>query len=181
MFMMFMHDLRLAASRRTVLIALTVWPWRVQAQIIVPPEILSELPDARLQGQGIFNYLDVATYQARLWTSADYWNTRFALELKCQRTLRSHEIAEHIILEMKKTDATAKTPAKSFLKKLVQMFPDIQKNDRLTAIRSADRAYVCFFLNGILLDTIGGNQFASRFFQIWLDETTSVPSLRKQL
>ena len=63
---------------------------------------------------------------------------------------------------------------------LIQVFPDIQKGDRLIGLYHPQMPSQ-FFLNGKLIGEIDDADLSRHFFDIWLSEETSKPQLRLQL
>jgi len=63
---------------------------------------------------------------------------------------------------------------------LIQVFPDIQKGDRLIGLYDPQMPSQ-FFLNGKLIGVIDDADLSRHFFDIWLSEETSKPQLRLQL
>jgi hypothetical protein len=63
---------------------------------------------------------------------------------------------------------------------LIQVFPDIQKGDRLIGLYDPQMPSQ-FFLNGKLIGVIDDAVLSRHFFDIWLSEETSKPQLRLQL
>ncbi|MFY8282861.1 chalcone isomerase family protein [Pseudoalteromonas sp. SSMSWG5] len=65
-------------------------------------------------------------------------------------------------------------------KQLLDLWPDISKNDSLT-FQTNEQAIGTFYFNGKPLGQINDDKFADNFLAIWLSAGTSEPSLRKQL
>jgi hypothetical protein len=61
-----------------------------------------------------------------------------------------------------------------------QVFPNVQRGDRLTGVVEPGRG-TRFFLNDKPLGQIEDAEFSNAFFAIWLDARTRAPSLRESL
>jgi Chalcone isomerase-like len=181
-------------QRRRLMLSALLTPWLVpahaqaQAQVptpAVPPELASELPGARLQGQGRLRFLGLRVYDAKLWVGpqalAEAWaNVPFALEIDYARELKGAQIAERSLAEMKRQAEIPAAAAARWLALMAQLFPDVKKGDRLSALNLPGNG-ARFFLNGTLRGEPRDAEFAQLFFGIWLSPQTSEPSLREAL
>ena len=169
-------------SRRSTLLALACLPWAgVQAQ----PAELSELPGARLLGQGKLTYFGLNVYGARLWVADgfkpdDYVRHAVALELEYARSLVGKLIAERSLTEMKKVGKVPDDKASAWTTAMTQAFPDVAKGDRITGVYKPDEG-MRFFFNGKPCGDVRDAEFAQLFIGIWLSPRTSEPQLRLAL
>ncbi len=165
-------------------VALAAWP-AAWAQDAPPPEVVFELPGARLQGRGTLRYFGLRVYDAVLWTNAalvaaDTATTPLALELRYARRLRGSLIAERSILEMRRQGEIDEARARGWLDAMIRLFPDVDDGDRITGVQRPGEA-ARFHVNGRFVGELRDAGFARRFFGIWLSPQTSEPQLRAAL
>ncbi len=177
-------------GRRTVLgtlvasASLPLWSW-ARAAVSAPPEVLAELPDARLIGSGRLTFMLMNVYDARLWVRdgfnpAEHAKAALALELEYARALNGALIAERSIEEMKRIGDVADSTAQRWLAALKQIFIDVNKGDRITGVQVPGAA-TRLFVNGKLRGEVRDAEFTRLFFGIWLSPRTSEPRLRDAL
>ena len=168
---------------------MTAWP--VLAQTTVPPvaaipgEVLSDLPGARLQGQGRLRFLGLHVYDIRLWTPVllrgeDALRSSAALEIEYARSLKGPAIAERSLTEMRRGADIDAADAERWLGQMRQLFPDVQAGDRITFVHRPGEG-ARFHLNGRLSGEVRDAVFARLFAGIWLSPRTSEPQLRNAL
>ncbi|OYY59968.1 MAG: hypothetical protein B7Y51_12520 [Burkholderiales bacterium 28-67-8] len=150
-----------------------------------PPEVLRELPSARLFGSGRLRRFLFRVYDARLWTRPGFDVARFsmeplALELEYGRSLLGPLIAERSIEEMRRGAAISSSQQASWLAAMQLAFPDVNEGDRMTGVQLPGVA-TRFFVNGKLTGEIRDAEFTRLFFGIWLGPHTSEPGLRAAL
>jgi hypothetical protein len=165
------------------LLALAWLPWvGAKAQ---PTELGSEVPGARLLGQGKLTYFGLNVYSAKLWVTEDFKADDFArrplaLELEYARSLVGKLITERSLVEMKKIDKVGDDKSAAWLAAMTQTFPDVAKGDRITGVHKPDEG-MRFFFNGKPSGEICDPEFARLFIGIWLSPRTSEPQLRQAL
>ncbi|MDE1998008.1 MAG: chalcone isomerase family protein [Burkholderiales bacterium] len=181
-------------SRRQALLAWTVMstlPTQAMttasiAPLHTPPaEVASSLRSARLVGQGNLRFFGLLVYEARLWAapafeSSQYDSQPFALELQYARKLDGPDIAERSIAEMRRVGDFTEAQSKVWLALMLQAFPNVGAQDRLTGVYDG-RGRVRFFFNGKQTAEIQDKDYARLFFGIWLSPKTSAPALRSAL
>lgn len=158
-----------------------------QAIADTPPsaELLSLLPQARLQGSGVLRFFGLRVYEARLWTQPgfegdDYARQPFVLELAYDRRLEGQAIAERSVAEMRRGGSFDEAKAKRWLALMTKAFPDVASGDRLLGFNDG-KGEVRFFHNGRLTAETLDAEYARLFFGIWLAKQTSAPALRESL
>jgi Chalcone isomerase-like len=175
-------------GRRALLALIAAWaalPWPVQATSRAPAEVAADLPGWRLSGSGRMTWFTLPVYDARLWVDAGFRATTFAqhplaLELEYARSLRGELIAERSLEEMRRGGEIGAAQGQVWLASMRELFPDVTRGDRLTAVCQPGRALRIYF-NARLRGEIADAQFAPRFLGIWLSPATSEPSLRLAL
>jgi Chalcone isomerase-like len=150
-----------------------------------PPEVLADLPGARLQGQGRLRFLGLHIYDALLWTQQplaadDSERVPLALELRYARTLRGALIAERSLEEMRRVGEIGDEQGRRWLAAMKQLFPDVNDGERLTGVQRPGEA-ARFHFNGRFNGEVRDAAFARLFFAIWLSPRTSEPKLRAAL
>jgi hypothetical protein len=151
----------------------------------LPPELKSELRDARLLGEGRLRYLGLHVYDIRLWGQADFSvrdlpGSTLALELEYARALDGKAIAERSLKEMQALDSIDTALADRWLQQMRQIFPDVNRGDRITGVQRPGEA-ARFFVNGQPRGEVRDAEFTRLFFGIWLSPRTSQPRLREAL
>jgi hypothetical protein len=175
---------RVDHTRRACL-TLAIAPGLVAAQVEQAPEIVAELPGARLQGRGTLRYFGLRVYDAQLWAQQpvkpdDVERTPLALELRYARSLRGPLIAERSLAEMRRSADLAEDTAGRWLAAMKLLFPDVRDGDRITGVLLPGVA-ARFHVNGRLVGEVRDPEFARLFFGIWLSPRTSEPALRAAL
>lgn len=66
-----------------------------------------------------------------------------------------------------------------YIEKLTTIWPNIEKGDRLAMLMQKNKS--SFYFNDQYIGAINDNVFGQLFINIWLDQSTSEPSLRAQL
>lgn len=177
----------LNASRRTALLVLgsaAIAPWPASA-LTPPPEVLAEMPGARLRGQGQLRFFGLHVYDIRLWATSALRDDNAdrasaALEIEYARHLKGPLIAERSLAEMRRVGDVGADDGERWLAAMKQLFPDVQAGDRITGVhRPGDGAR--FHHNGRLIGELRDAAFARLFFGIWLSVRTSEPQLRAAL
>ena len=177
-------DLR---RRRLVLLAAAgavLASTRAQANV-APPEVVAELPSARLLGSSRLRVFGFQVYDARLWSSVatgpDTWaQAPLALELQYLRKLDGPAIAERSLSEMRRQGDIATATAERWLAEMKRLFPDVTAGDRITGVQQPGVG-ARFFVNGKLAGEVRDAEFARWFFGIWLSARTSEPAMRDAL
>ena len=174
-------------QRRTLLAALPLLPWPgAHANVRPPPpELLSDLPGARLQGQGRLSFLGLHVYDARLWAgsapvAAGWPAGPLALELAYARSFKGAQIAERSLKEMKRLAEVPESRSEQWLARMKDLFPDVKEGDRIMGLHLPGVG-ARFFANGQLQGELRDAEFARLFFGIWLSDKTSEPALRDAL
>jgi hypothetical protein len=174
-------------SRRgwLVLVAGAGWLPAWADAVVVPGDVSSELPGARLQGMGTMRFYGLRVYDALLWSeqplAPDAFDRRLiALELRYARTLRGPLIAERSLEEMRRIDDVPAPEAQRWLAAMQQVFPDVHSGDRITGVHRPGES-ARFHHNGRFVGEVRDARFARLFFSIWLSPRTSEPKLRAAL
>jgi Chalcone isomerase-like len=175
-------------SRRSALWLLAALPAAavaVRAPQAPPPELQSELPAARLLGEGTLKYYGLHVYDIRLWGEAgtdprEPQKHPLALELQYARALDGKAIAERSLKEMQGLDSIDAALAERWLQQMRKIFPDVKKGDRITGVQRPGEAAL-FFVNGQPRGEVRSAEFTRLFFGIWLSPRTSQPKLREAL
>jgi hypothetical protein len=109
---------------------------------------------------------------------SSYSAQAFVLELSYLRSLEGAAISKRSIDEMRKVGAFSRDQENMWLKAMLDIFPNVQKADRLQAAYTPN-AGTEFFLNDKAIGRIQDPLFAQLFFGIWLHESTTAPALRQ--
>ena len=173
----------------TLLAGLTaIWPGPALADaaaVAPPPELLPDLPQARLQGQGSLRFFGFPVYEIRLWraapvTAQDWAEQPLALEIAYARSFSARDIADRSITEMRRQTELAPASAAQWTAALARLIPDVRAGDRISGLLLPGRG-MRFFHNGTPRGDMADTEFARLFIGIWLAPQTSEPRLRAQL
>ncbi len=151
----------------------------------IPAEVTTGLSQAQLLGRANLRFFGLLVYEARLWTPPTfdpqrYDSQAFALELEYARKLSGPDIAERSIAEMRRVGDFSEAQSKAWLAFMMQAFPNVGAQDRLTGVHDG-RGGVRFFFNGKQTAATTDKDYARLFFGIWLSPKTSAPALRASL
>jgi len=173
--------------RRQLLIAAALLPAvrGAPARLAPPPEVATELPGARTQGEGQMRFFGLRIYDVRLWAgeppSAATWPALpLALEIEYARDFAGAAIAERSLKEMRRQAEIASDTGARWLDAMTRIFPDVRAGDRITGVQRPGTG-ARFFVNGRLQGELPDAEFARLFFGIWLSPRTSEPTLRAAL
>ena len=136
----------------------------------------------RLVGSGRLTVWFWDIYNIQLWAPDGQYrpDKPFALELQYLRSVDRKTIAETSLEEIQQQLNLELDVLADWQMQLIQVFPDIQKGDRLIGLYDPQMPSQ-FFLNGKLIGVIDDAVLSRHFFDIWLSEETSKPQLRLQL
>ena len=151
--------------------------------MIVPVASAEGIPEShRLVGAGRLSVLFWDIYDIQLWSPDGQYrlDQPFALELQYLRSVDRQAIAETSVEEIQKQANLELEVLADWQMQLFQIFPDIQKGDRLIGLYDPQMPSQ-FFLNGASIGVIDDANLSRHFFDIWLSEETSNPQLRQQL
>ncbi len=149
------------------------------------PAEVSEIPNAKLVGEGTLTFLTLPIYDAKLWASPtfspqNYAMHPFALQLAYLRDFKGEDIAQRSMSEMQRGGKISDEQYARWLGQMRIAFPDIKKGDRIVGLNRPGVGAV-FFVNGKQSNEVKEPEFARLFFGIWLGPKTSEPELRKAL
>ncbi len=151
--------------------------------MIVPVASAEGIPEShRLVGSGRLTVWFWDIYNIQLWAPEGQYrpDKPFALELQYLRSVDRKTIAETSLEEIQQQVNLELDVLADWQMQLIQVFPDIQKGDRLIGLYDPQMPSQ-FFLNGKLIGVIDDAVLSRHFFDIWLSEETSKPQLRLQL
>jgi hypothetical protein len=160
---------------------------RADANTAPPPSVSTQLPDARLAGEGDLRWFGLKVYSAQLWVGRPglrldrLASAPFALDLRYATALKGTLVAERSAQEIERMGFGDPQRRGRWLDAMKRLFPDtIAKGDRLTGVHEPGRG-ARFFHNDRPIGGVDDPDFASAFFAIWLDERTIAPALRDSL
>ncbi|AXR04213.1 chalcone isomerase family protein [Pseudoalteromonas piscicida] len=127
-------------------------------------------------------YLFWDVYDASLYAPQGAYSQDqpFVLALHYLRALDGKEIAKRSLKEMEKQGFNNSSKGERWLTKMVQIFPDVSKGTLLFGVRTPD-GYTQFYEDEKLIGEVNDPEFTTRFFNIWLGEKTSEPTMRAEL
>lgn len=134
------------------------------------------------QGQALFKVLFYKIYHAELYSPAAAYESGMpvALKLHYLRDISSEEISKRTIKEIRRQGLLDEIRLAAWHQQLKSILPNIEKNDKIWGVRNQE-GHVAFYRGNELLGTIADAHFGNHFFDIWLSEKASLPSIRKKL
>ena len=104
----------------------------------------------------------------------------FALKLSYLREIEGKKIADRSIEEMRDQGIQDEVKLATWHSQMRNIFPDVDAGINLTGI-STDKGEAVFYKDNLEIGRISDPQFSKAFFDIWLNEQTSAPDLRRKL
>ncbi len=152
------------------------------AEVARPAEIGKSIAATAPYGTGELSRLFIVAYDASLWTDAAPWSYRapFALSLRYQMGFTRDELTDRTIAEMVGQGEVPAHDQAAYRVFLNKAFTDVKKGDRFTAL-FVPPATIRLYHNATLTAQREDAMFAKRFFDIWLGEKTTEPTLRRDL
>lgn len=138
----------------------------------------TDLSSMKTIGNGQMTWVFWTAYDAELLSENGEYDASkpFALKLTYNMDFTGKDIAERSAEEI----AKQREVGKDWLEKMLEIFPDVKKGDSITGIKTVDNESK-FLFNGKEIGTVKDPKFTQAFFDIWLSEKTSEPSLRAKL
>ena len=145
-------------------------------------QIRTHIPTAQKVGQGRLTYLLWDVYDATLYAPQGSWqkDKPFALELSYLREIEGKKIADRSIEEMRNQGMTDEVKLATWHAQMRKIFPDVDAGVRLTGVYTK-KGEAVFYKNDREIGRISDPKFSKAFFDIWLNEKTSAPDLRRKL
>lgn len=140
------------------------------------------VPDAEIVGQGRLSYMFWDVYDAALFAPNGQWKQGqpFALKLSYLRDLEGEKIADRSIEEIRNQGFRNEVKLADWHSQLRNIFPDVKMNSSITGIYT-NEGITIFYQNNQEIGRVNDPEFGQKFFDIWLSQKTSAPSLRKKL
>ncbi len=149
---------------------------------LLPAAVVADVPSLQLLGDAPFRKMLFHVYDASLWTRGAQWSgdAPFALDIRYAMRIRGSDLARRSVEEMRRLGYSDATELARWEAAMARIFPDIVPGDRLVGA-SIPGEGARFYGAAGALGAIGEPRFARAFFDIWLDERTSEPGLRRRL
>jgi Chalcone isomerase-like len=147
-----------------------------------PPELEAALPQHRLLGKARLSVYGFQVYDSRLWvppvfSTENFSNQPFALELAYLRDFKNEAIVDRSIAEIRRLAAIDEAKAIAWRQAMLRVIPNIKKGDRVMGVNRPGEG-ATFWVNGRLAGDVDDAEFARLFFGIWLSPKTSQPKMR---
>jgi len=133
-------------------------------------------------GKGELSFMFWTGYEAELLAAEPVFDPAkpFALKLTYKMDFTGKEIAERSVEEIRGQKSASEIQLEKWGAEMLKIFPDVKEGDSITGISNAEKQTV-FLYNGREIGMVADPEFTKAFFDIWLSEKTSEPSLRKKL
>lgn len=147
-----------------------------------PSELESAVKASEPYGQARLTRFLFHVYDAQIWTDAPAWSYQepFALSVTYAMSFSAPELTQSTLQQAQKVSTLSQAEEKQFALYLDQAYRDVKSGERVTALFMPPDN-ITFFVNGIKTLSMKDAVFARAFFDIWLSERTSEPSLRTGL
>ena len=147
-----------------------------------PDTLKPYVSNAQIVGQGSLKFSFWKIYDATLYAPNGRWQSTapYALQLTYFIGTTPKKIADKTVAEMRSQGAVDESQLADWYAQMIKIFPHVKKNMSLTGIYTADGTTV-FLKNNTPIGTVTDPHFGRLFFNIWLADTTSEPTLRKNL
>lgn len=144
--------------------------------------IKKSIADASVVGEGRLTVAFWDVYDATLYAPEGKWDVSkpFALSIRYFRNISGKDIADRSVQEMRAQGFDDEVKLAAWNAQLKNIIPDVQNGSVLSAIFVPGQK-TAFYDGKEPIGSIKGNEFAQRFFDIWLSEDTSEPELRRKL
>ncbi len=177
--------IRGAALALVCVVSLAVAP-----RMAIAYDPLDFVPDqvaaARLYGSALLRRYGRPVYDIKLFvdlgtfSADDLSRESFALDLEYRNDHTANHLASEFAGQMADQGIANGAQIRVWQRQLTQFLPTVQPGDHLTAVFRPNEG-TQFFLNGEPVGKIAGNEFCRAFFGIWLDTSTTMPSVRSRL
>lgn len=149
---------------------------------MLPPAVVKDVPPLVHTGEGTMRFFGLKVYDVRLWTVMKSFTHAepFALELIYDMSLNGKDIAERSVKEMRGLGYSDEAKLKRWGEEMAKIFPDIKSGDTLVGV-SVPGKEARFYTREKFIAAVPDAEFAKAFFDIWLSEKTSAPSVRAKL
>ena len=145
-------------------------------------QIENYVPAAEKVGEGRLTYLFWDVYDAELYAPNGTWREDgpYALRISYLMNLDSKTIADHSALEIREQGIADEARLAAWHEQMRKIFPDVGEGISLTGVNTGT-GEVVFYKNDVEIGRIKDAEFSRAFFDIWLNEKTSEPDLRRKL
>ncbi|WP_331346866.1 chalcone isomerase family protein [Cellvibrio sp. UBA7661] len=152
------------------------------SSVFASEPISHSVPEASIVGQGVFSYAFWDVYEATLYAPKGEWSSDqpFALSIEYFRDISGKEIADRSVQEMRKQGFSDEVALAAWNTQMKSIFPDVKEGMVLSAIYVPEK-HTTFYHGNEIAGVIKNDDFGKLFFDIWLGENTSEPSLRRAL
>ena len=144
--------------------------------------IRTYVPAAQKVGKGRLTYLFWDVYDATLYAPQGSWQEGqpFALQLSYLREIEGKKIADRSVEEMRNQGIKDEVKLATWHAQMRKIFPNVDEGVRLTGVYT-EKGETVFYKNDREVGRINDPEFSKAFFDIWLNEKTSAPDLRRKL
>lgn len=140
------------------------------------------VPGAQKVGEGRLTYLLWDVYDAALYAPRGKWShdKPFALRLSYLRPIKGKKIADRSAEEIRGQGFTDEIKIAAWHAQMKKIFPDVNEGVSLTGVYT-QMGETVFYRNNTEIGRIKDPEFSKVFFDIWLNEKTTAPDLRRKL
>lgn len=143
--------------------------------------------DYKFCNNHIFRYMFYKVYNVNLCINEKnnlapkkIFNSNFSIIINYNLSFNKEKLAQSSIKEINRYYNLDSDQQKSYYKKLVNIFPDVQKHDIIEA-KYNNQGITKFYHNNSFIGKIDDKKFSEIFLNIWLHENNKYKSLTKDL
>jgi hypothetical protein len=135
-----------------------------------------------LIGKSDYTFMFMTVYTATFWANnkSRIYSDELKLELKYKMKFDGEEIVKQTEKELV-LGGMDKKKARDWSKQLYKIFPNVEKNDRITAYFSPKSGIEFYFNKSKRIGKVKDLKFAKAFLDIWLGERSSNIKLMREL
>lgn len=143
---------------------------------------LSFVPSPAVVGRGVLSYAFWDVYEATLYAPRGQWDPLkpFALSIEYYHAIDGKDIADRSVQEMRHQGYTDEVKLAAWNAQMKEIFPNVKKGTVFSAVYIPGKETI-FYNGNQVIGIIKGDDFGRSFFDIWLNEKTSEPTLRRAL
>ncbi len=140
------------------------------------------IDEPKVVGEAQLKVMFWKIYDAKLAAPFGEWkkDSPFVLSLTYLRDFYGEEIASRSVDEMRDIGYSDEVLLAKWYEQMRLVFPDVKEGENITGVMDNEQ-YTHFYYDGNLIASIKDEAFGQAFFDIWLNEKTSEPKMRKQL
>jgi hypothetical protein len=167
----------------TVLMLIVIMFASSAAQADIPACLKNTMESQQPYGTGALHRLWFHVYDAEFWSDGEGWDASapYALHLTYFVEIEAKDFLDSTIEQLERQPEMTGALLQRYREVLAGIYPDVEKQDSITALYQPDADAIQFCHNGQPVGRITDSELIRPFFAIWLGKHTSEPALRRKL